>query len=239
MSRLPIASLVALTCCLTFAAPSLAADSDETSALDLFEQRIMPIFKSPNPSSCVQCHLSSVDLKDYILPSHEKTFLSLRDQGLIDLEAPEKSKILKLIGMGKKDPDEGARLIHKKTRQAEYEAFAAWIKASANMLWVPLRPKAAGQKGNERGNPYLAVDEVLSIWRDSVPAEARRGWAHVDPTPADRLADTVQLSHLRPPVIAPVAKPAIATTDATAGATAEGGGADKSSDSTAGGGGGE
>ena len=41
----------------------------------VFEKRILPIFKSPKPSSCIDCHLSGVDLKNYILPSHEKTFL--------------------------------------------------------------------------------------------------------------------------------------------------------------------
>jgi hypothetical protein len=96
---------------------------------ELFNARIMPIIRSPQPSSCVQCHLSSVDLKNYILPSHEKTFLSLRDQGLINLDAPSKSKILTLIRMGDKDLDRGARLIHEKTRLAEYEAFAAWVDA--------------------------------------------------------------------------------------------------------------
>src|SRR5262245_10287972 len=70
-----------------------------SEALSIFEQRIMPIFRSPQPSSCIQCHLSSVDLKNYILPSPEKTFVSLRDQGLIDLASPEKSKILTLIQM--------------------------------------------------------------------------------------------------------------------------------------------
>lgn len=108
------------------------ASSGEVSALELFERRIMPIFRSPEPSSCVQCHLASVDLKEYILPSHEKTFVSLRDQGLIDLGDPEKSKILQLIRMGEKDLDEGARLIHQETREAEYEAFAAWIIACCN-----------------------------------------------------------------------------------------------------------
>lgn len=101
--------------------------------MEIFNQRILPIFKSEKPSSCVQCHLSSVDLRDYILPSAEKTFVSLRDQGLIDLDAPENSKILKLIRMGDKDADEGARLIHAKMRQAEYEAFAAWIAACAKV----------------------------------------------------------------------------------------------------------
>lgn len=72
----------------------------ENSPLEIFEQRIMPIFRSPNPSSCVQCHLASVDLKNYILPSHGATFLSLKSQGLINLDAPRKSKILTLIQMG-------------------------------------------------------------------------------------------------------------------------------------------
>jgi hypothetical protein len=101
----------------------------EDAALELFEQRIMPIFRSPNPSSCVQCHLASVDLKDYILPSHEQTFVSLRDQGLVDVTNPDKSKILVLIQMGEKDRDTGAKLIHSKIRKAEHDAFAAWIKA--------------------------------------------------------------------------------------------------------------
>ena len=96
----------------------------------VFEDRIVPIFKSPNPSSCARCHLAAVDLKDYILPSAKDTFLALRDQGLIDVEKPENSKILRLINRGADDP-KGAGLIPAKQRQAEYEAFAAWIKACA------------------------------------------------------------------------------------------------------------
>src|SRR5262249_11162153 len=100
----------------------------ESSPQQVFERRLLPIFKSPNPSSCTQCHLAGVDLKNYILPSHEKTFLSLRDQGLIDLDRPGDSKILRLIQMGEKD--KGTSLIQEKVRKAEYEAFAEWIKVS-------------------------------------------------------------------------------------------------------------
>src|SRR5215213_7381321 len=100
----------------------------EPTPRETFEKRLLPIFKSPNPSSCVQCHLAGVDLKDYILPDHEKTFRSLRDQGLIDLERPERSKILKLIQMGDADDTSKAR-VHADARKAEYAAFAAWIKA--------------------------------------------------------------------------------------------------------------
>lgn len=96
----------------------------------IFEERIVPIFKSPNPSSCARCHLASVDLKDYILPSAKDTFLALRDQGLIDLDKPEQSRILTLINRGADDP-KGAGLISAKQQKAEYEAFATWIKACA------------------------------------------------------------------------------------------------------------
>lgn len=106
---------------------ALQAQDVETPA-QVFERRILPIFKSPGPSSCLDCHLSGVDLKNYIHPSHEKTFLSLRDQGLIDLAKPEASRILKLIGMGE---SAGAALIREKVRRAELEAFTAWIRACA------------------------------------------------------------------------------------------------------------
>jgi hypothetical protein len=95
----------------------------------VFEKRIVPIFKSPNPSSCAQCHLAAVDLKDYILPSARDTFLALRDQGLIDLENPADSKILTFINRGANDAR--ANRIPPKLRQAEYDAFAAWIAACA------------------------------------------------------------------------------------------------------------
>ena len=109
---------------------SSPAPDDAAASAKVFEDRILPIFKSPDPSSCARCHLASVDLKDYILPSAKDTFLALRDQGLIDLAKPEDSKILKLINRGANDP-KAAGLISAKRQKAEYEAFAAWIKACA------------------------------------------------------------------------------------------------------------
>lgn len=119
--------------------PAVCADEPATPQ-EVFERRIMPIFRSPQPSSCVQCHLAGVDLKNYILPSSEKTFLSLRDQGLIDLARPGQSKILNLIQMGAEDR-KAAALIHAKTRKAEYEAFAAWIAACCNDARLRNAPK--------------------------------------------------------------------------------------------------
>jgi hypothetical protein len=107
---------------------SSTARADEPAKV--FEERIAPIFKSPDPSSCARCHLAAVDLKDYILPSAKDSFLALRDQGLIDLDKPENSKILRLINRGADDP-KAAGLVSAKQQKAEYEAFAAWIKACA------------------------------------------------------------------------------------------------------------
>jgi hypothetical protein len=144
-SRTTVALLIALA--LSSSNAAQADDTASSEALALFEQRIMPIFRSPQPSSCVQCHLASVDLKNYILPSPEKTFVSLRDQGLINLGSPEESKILTLIQMGDKDLDRGAKLIHAKMRQAEYEAFLAWIKAcSSDARLRELPPLSAAEQ---------------------------------------------------------------------------------------------
>ncbi|MGB7346701.1 MAG: hypothetical protein WBD20_20940 [Pirellulaceae bacterium] len=150
-------------------------DAGKPTPLELFDQRIMPIFKSPQPASCVQCHLAAVDLKDYILPSHEQTFASLRDQGLIDVVSPEKSKILKLIQMGEKDNDKDAVRLHEATRQAEYEAFAAWIGACC------ADPKLRAMKLESETKPARPVkpDEVIRHARKSrlVDSFVRNVWS--------------------------------------------------------------
>ena len=105
------------------------AEAAESTAGEVFEKRIAPIFKSPNPSSCVECHLAGVDLKDYILPDAERTFRSLRDQGLIDLDHPERSKIVRLIEMGGQGT--GPNVVNTTLREVERDAFVAWIAACA------------------------------------------------------------------------------------------------------------
>src|SRR5262249_44950401 len=61
------------------------------SALAIFERRIMPIFQAREPSSCTECHLSGVDLKDYIHPDQEKTFAALVAARLVDVNQPDRS----------------------------------------------------------------------------------------------------------------------------------------------------
>jgi hypothetical protein len=157
-------------------------------ARQVFERRIVPIFKSPNPSSCTQCHLAAVDLKNYILPSSEKTFLSLRDQGLVDLDRPEGSKILRLIKMGEGD-DRGAALIHEQTRRAEYEAFAEWLKACCQ---DPQLRQAPPLPAAERAAPPRPAEVIRHDRKDHLLASFERNvWAmrfrcmscHIEGTP--------------------------------------------------------
>jgi hypothetical protein len=138
----------------------------------IFEQRIVPIFKSSDPSSCTQCHLGGVDLKNYIKPTSSDTFTSLRDQGLIDLDHPDQSKILTLIKMGEKDSPEAA-LIHEKARNAEFEAFAHWIKTSVKVPELRNAPKLktdvlAGPKSPIEVIRYSRKDRILASFENSI-----------------------------------------------------------------------
>ncbi len=66
--------------------------------------------------------------------------------------------------------------------------------STIDMLWVPLRPKSPGESGNESGNPFIKVETILSLWRDSVPSENRATWFTVDPT------EIIDRDRLRTPV---------------------------------------
>lgn len=183
-----VCGFVASIAVLMPATAGIARASDDIRPEVVFEKRILPIFRSPDPSSCVQCHLAGIELKHYILPSHEKTFLSLRDQGLINLDRPEDSKILRLIRMGDDDRS-GAALLHAKTRKAEHEAFAAWIAASAQVKALrdapPLAPaERAGPLRPPEVVRHARTDRVLAAFEDTVWAMRFRCMGcHTEGTP--------------------------------------------------------
>ena len=160
-----------IVCLVSVASLTFAAEL-RPSSQEFFERRILPIFKSPNPSSCTECHLAGVDLKNYILPSHEKTFLSLRDQGLIDLDNPADSKILRLIAMGG-GTNQGAALISAKVRDAEYTAFADWIKASARDPKLRSATKLAAVEVAKPSRPvevirHARTDRLLASFEEHI-----------------------------------------------------------------------
>ena len=53
--------------------------------------------------------------------------------------------------------------------------------STLDLLWLPKPPAPCGSEGNERGNPHLDVDKVLSIWRESVPTELIGKWRNSEP----------------------------------------------------------
>jgi len=107
-----------------------SSDDKDLTALQLFKRRIVPIMQAKNPSSCSECHLSGVDLKQYVGVDQEATFASLRASGLVDMESPDASKILTFINRRPEKPS----LVTDKIREEEYAAFRAWIHAAVKDL---------------------------------------------------------------------------------------------------------
>lgn len=143
------------------AVQSVPTDSDESNSLALFEQRILPIFQSTRPSSCSECHLSGVDLKDYVRPTQAETFASLLAAGLIDSKTPDDSKILQFI----RRSTSNSALETEAMRQQELAAFREWIFAALK------DPKliAASDSSTSIG-PQLPLEVVRHARRDRVLA---------------------------------------------------------------------
>ena len=186
-AKLALLLSVLLLATLLFAQPASSQDGDLAyrNALAIFERRIVPIIKSPNPSSCSECHLSGVDLKDYIQESPEKTFISLRDGGLINLQQPSKSKILDLIRMSQPN---SSRLTQQ-ARQSELEAFTAWIQASCKSLRLVNAPPLPKEEVSAPSTPvevirHARVSRVFDSFVTNVWSQIQRcAGCHAGKTP--------------------------------------------------------
>ena len=129
------------------AAGAVASAGDPPEADRVFRERILPILRSPDPSSCIECHLAAVDLKDFLRPTAEETFLSLRDRALVDVKNPKGRKILTIIRMAPEKPNPLAR----RRRDQEAQAFEAWIIAScAQPTLVDAPPLDDAKRGDWR-----------------------------------------------------------------------------------------
>ena len=152
-------------------APALRAD--EAESLSIFRRRIAPILAAKNPSSCSECHLSGVDLKNYIGANQEETFAGLRDAGLIDVNNPAKSKILKFIARKPERPS----LVSDKVRQQELEAFRAWIAAAVRdpkLAALKTTDAKLGPQVPEEVIRHARRDRVLQSFLDNIWSEAGR-----------------------------------------------------------------
>ena len=147
--------------------PLAAEDS-----LKVFERRILPILNSKNASSCSECHLSGVDLKDYIRPSQAETFAALRNGGLIDVEHPEKSKLLEFIARAPEKPG----LINPAVRKAELDAFRGWITAAVAdpKLLAATTKLTVGPSVSDEVIRHARQDRVLQSFIDNIWLESGR-----------------------------------------------------------------
>ncbi|HUP79141.1 MAG TPA: hypothetical protein VM260_11355, partial [Pirellula sp.] len=146
--------------------------TDSDSSLAIFEKRILPIFQSAKPSSCAECHLSGVDLKEYIRPTQQQTFASLVSAGLIDLEQPDDSKILTFISRRPEQPS----LVADEIRQQEFEAFRTWVRAavSDSTLIADKDAQAIGPQLPEEVIRHARKDRVLASFIENVWNEVGR-----------------------------------------------------------------
>ena len=129
----------------------------ESKSLDVFNRRILPIMNSARPSSCSECHLSSVDLKDYIRADQAETFAALVEGGMIDAQQPQKSKLLEFISRAPTKPT----IVSADVRKEELAAFTAWIEEAVRDPEL-LKAKA----GSETLGPKLPVEVVSHARND-------------------------------------------------------------------------
>ncbi|MEQ1862023.1 MAG: hypothetical protein ABMA13_19055 [Chthoniobacteraceae bacterium] len=154
----------------------------------LFEKRILPIFNSAKPSSCTECHLSGVELKDYIFPDQEKTFAALLKGRLIDTAHPDNSKILEFISRRPNQPG----LIGDEVRRQEFEAFRAWIHAAVKdpkVLATKPADSPAGPKLSAEVIRHARTDRVLSSFLENVWVEMGRCASCHSPEQNQRLVE--------------------------------------------------
>ena len=149
-----------------------SSNFDSGTALAIFEKRILPIFQSVNPSSCAECHLSGVDLKEYIRPTQQQSFASLVSAGLIDVANPDDSKILQFISRRPKQPT----LVTENVRQQEYEAFREWIRAAVidSTLIADKDAQPIGSQLPEEVIRHARNDRVLASFVENVWTEVGR-----------------------------------------------------------------
>ncbi len=158
--------------CLIGCLVGVAGIAHSEDSLKVFERRILPIMNSKNASSCSECHLSGVDLKDYIRPSQAETFAALRNGGLIDVQHPEKSKLLDFIARAPEKPG----LIKPEVRKAELDAFQAWITAAVAdpQLLAATTKLTVGPAVPDEVIRHARQDRVLQSFIDNIWLESGR-----------------------------------------------------------------
>jgi len=100
----------------------------EDEALEVYQQRIEPLLRSDRAATCNECHLSGVDLSNFLQDTPCQTMACMVRSGVVDLESPEDSLVLGWIR--KASPN--SALITEAVIEEEYQGFLAWIEYQAS-----------------------------------------------------------------------------------------------------------
>ncbi len=130
------------------------------SAADIYQSRIVPLLKSPEKSSCSECHLQGIELSDFLADDQQQTFANLRARGWIDVEHPENSKLLEFI---QRHTQESSPLIQR-VREAELNAMKSWIAAAV------LEPELLSQKLPAENDLELPTEFIRHTRQDQIIA---------------------------------------------------------------------
>ena len=110
------------------ALPDPAPTCTGDAATALYTRKIEPILKDDRPTSCNQCHLSGIDLSLFVKDTPCQTMACMSQLGLVDLGAPEQSKVLSWIERAKPQ----SALITESVIEAEYDGMLEWIQYASS-----------------------------------------------------------------------------------------------------------
>lgn len=152
-----------------------AAECSAEGADFVYRQRIEPLLTDEHPASCGTCHLQGIDLAGFVRATPCASMACLVDKGLVDLDHPGESDILRLIDRGRGGPSAEASA-------AERAGFLAWIEYSARC-----QQAACGDIPQPCGPPAAPPpDAARPDAADAAPRDAARpDAAPRDATPTD------------------------------------------------------
>lgn len=138
-----------------------AAVCSPEQGLRLYDERIDPLFRDDRPSTCNQCHLSGINLRQYVQGTPCETYACLVDQRLVDQDEPEESKVLAWI----KRATPESELITQEVIDAEYDAFLEWISFNARCdecasVTCPLPVDAGTFCPDENEDPHATSNDA-------------------------------------------------------------------------------
>lgn len=142
------------------------------SPSEIYQRRVIPLLRSDTSSSCSECHLGGVNLKEFLYEDQQRTFAELRSRGWIDVEHPERSKLLSLIARSSESPNK----FQTETREQELAALSAWISAAttdSGLIAVPI-PKRNDLALDNEVMKHARKDQLISRFSQTVWSELER-----------------------------------------------------------------